>query len=292
MRNSYKAALKRKEQSTRVAKFNVGELSFVCSHCSAKLFSGERKGLCCKDGKVVLPQPNPLPEALKTLYCTNLEFVKNIRKYNQAFAFTSLGVKVDERLASATNGVYTFRINGMLSHRIGGLLPVGDNLPKFAQIYFTGDQEQPALRNQHFGNVLDQQLLANIQQVLIQHNPYVQLLRQAREVAAESPCLSLKIQSTGNLDNRRYNLPTTEEVAAIIVDQEPDRQCRDLIIHLKDGRLQRIKETCQVHIFLNYRPTMLSHTLCFFRMEKQGGIPEFDFRELLKLERSSPVLIL
>lgn len=173
--------------------FNIGGMTVICQRCLAKRYPKERKGLCCKQGKVILPQPNPLPPFLDNLYRTNIEFVRDIRKYNQAFAFTSLGAKVDESLANATSGVYTFRINGMLSHRIGGLIPEGNNLPKFAQIYFTGDQEQPALRNGHFGNVLNEQLLTNIQQVLIQHNPYVQIFRQAREYSS-SPNLQLKIQ--------------------------------------------------------------------------------------------------
>lgn len=259
------------ERSDQLNAFHVGSMTKICQYCSAKLYKNERKGLCCKDGKVILPQANPLPPFLDSLYRTNLDFVRDIRKYNQAFAFTSLGAKVDESLANATSGVYTFRINGMLSHRIGGLLPDENNLPKFAQIYFTGDQEQPALRNGHFGNQLDEHLLTDIQRLLIRHNPYVQIFRQAREFSS-SPTLELKIRNSGNLDNRRYNIPTVDEVAAIIVDQDGGRQCRDLIIHKKNGRFQRIKESSQVFtILLICRPMMPFRTPYCFHMEKWVG---------------------
>ena len=39
------------------------------------------------------------------------------------FAFTSMGVHVDESVASNSQGIYTFRAQGVIYHRIGSLLP-------------------------------------------------------------------------------------------------------------------------------------------------------------------------
>jgi hypothetical protein len=61
------------------------------------------------------------------------EFRENIRNYNNAFAFSSLGVKIDSSVYGM-NGVFTFRIQGELCHQISSLLPRIGEQPKFAQL--------------------------------------------------------------------------------------------------------------------------------------------------------------
>ena len=63
-----------------------------------------------------------------------MEFRRNIRNYNNAFAFSSLGVKTDPSVYGP-HGIYTFRIQGQLCHRIGSLLLPPGKDPAFAQIY-------------------------------------------------------------------------------------------------------------------------------------------------------------
>jgi hypothetical protein len=118
-------------------------MSFICSYCNAKLFENELKSarICCMNGKVELPNLKRLPNKLISLFVEDTEvcknFQKDIRAYNNAFAFTSLGVNLDHNLANSTEGMYTFRISGQMYHRIGSLLPQSEqNEPKFAQIYF------------------------------------------------------------------------------------------------------------------------------------------------------------
>lgn len=89
----------------------------ICQYCNAQLYHNEPHGFCCNEGKVVLEELLPLPQELRALFY-NADFQKNIRAYNQAFAFTSMGAKIDEELAQ-TAGVYSFRIHGQVSHRIG-----------------------------------------------------------------------------------------------------------------------------------------------------------------------------
>src|SRR3954463_7155762 len=114
----------------------------ICNKCYALKWKNETKGFCCLDGQIVLA---PLHEAPPILYQlltsndpnTNEPYVDNIRAYNSVLAFTSLGANIDEDLANAREGVYTFRIHGALYHRIGGLMPKNEGQhPAFAQIYF------------------------------------------------------------------------------------------------------------------------------------------------------------
>src|SRR2546430_16283959 len=82
---------------------------------------------CCAKGKVILPPLQKLPSPLDILLTGNDSrsrlFKQNIRMYNSALFFTSIGVNVDQEV-TGTSGVYTFRIHGEMYHRIGTLLPM------------------------------------------------------------------------------------------------------------------------------------------------------------------------
>ena len=50
-------------------------------------------------------------------------------------------------------GIYTFRIKGALCHKIGSLLPLEGEEPKFAQLYVTdSDLTQQIQQPLHFGH--------------------------------------------------------------------------------------------------------------------------------------------
>jgi len=68
------------------------------------------------------------------------EFCKNIRHYNAALAFTSLGVKIDESVLRGT-GRYCFCIQGQLHHSTGALLPENEVAPVYAQLYIHDPEE-------------------------------------------------------------------------------------------------------------------------------------------------------
>lgn len=95
----------------------------------------------CLNGKVFLAPFIDPPEPLMALF-KDPTVLRDVRSYNSVFAFTSIGASVDQSLANARDGLYTFRIHGTIRHRMGSLiLPPGENL-KFAQIYvFGGDME-------------------------------------------------------------------------------------------------------------------------------------------------------
>ena len=79
-------------------------------------------------------------------------FAEHIHQYNNAFAFTSLGVKVDQSVLNSL-GPYAFKIMGELSHLSGSLLPVAGTDPVFAQIYVYDEAEAQAIRMRRNGNL-------------------------------------------------------------------------------------------------------------------------------------------
>ena len=122
-----------------------------CSFCGAdhwieERIQGSSKSMprfsaCCEDESIMIasfeepPQPlySLLIESTSCMFSRHvtylltftiwvaIEFRRNIRNYNNAFAFSSLGVKRDLSVYGP-KGVYTFRIQGQLCHLMGSLL--------------------------------------------------------------------------------------------------------------------------------------------------------------------------
>src|SRR5438552_3256648 len=161
-------------------------------------------------------------------------------------SFTSLGAKVDQVITDTMNtaGVYTFRIQGTLHHSMGSLLPPPGEQPHFAQVYmFDSIQEQLQFHHETHPN-LDLDILQLLSTVLREVNPYVQFWSNAGERIAENAQLTIRLKMLNPTvcDPRRYNRPTVDEVAAIIVQPENDDEPldRDIIIRHRDtGELQR-----------------------------------------------------
>lgn len=244
---------------------SIGDMNVICPFCLARRYAKEREGLCCLKSKIQLPPQNSIPENYRLLlqgffYLTNLtlyfvyldiSFRKDIRKYNASMAWTSMGANVDERLANQRDGVYTFKISGQLSHKIGSLLPQRHESHKFAQIYFLDGDEQVTRRNEVFGNRLDNNILAALQQMLTDlRNPYVELFIQAREFPNTEE-MALRIFRDSAFDPRRYNLPTVSEVAAVIVDRDIEHG-RDIVIKSRTGFLQQIQSSHPSYSALSY----------------------------------------
>jgi hypothetical protein len=60
--------------------------------------------------------------------------MQNIRQYNCLFAFTSMGAHVDRSMNDG-HGPPIFKVCGQVHHRIGSLLPMTNEPPKFLQLY-------------------------------------------------------------------------------------------------------------------------------------------------------------
>ncbi|KAL4256889.1 hypothetical protein AB1N83_012224 [Pleurotus pulmonarius] len=136
------------EQGSR---HDLGHMDIVCQHCQALHWLNESTvktrnyqhpdfGTCCNSGKVVLPPPRRPPDTLFNLFEADdeqtREFRTNIRAYNMALAFTSLGVAQDDTINRHFGGnSWVFRIQGQLTHLSGALEPQPNTPPSYAQLY-------------------------------------------------------------------------------------------------------------------------------------------------------------
>jgi hypothetical protein len=253
---------------------NMGTMTVPCRKCQALHWMDERNvdsslrnpefGRCCIHGKVSLPLLPELPSPLRELFAgtdhRHQSFLNNIRKYNSALAFVSLGVNRD--LSIQGHGPWVYKIHGELYHEHGSLLPEGNNPPVYAQLYIL-DNSAEALRHRLQRNDIadDNSLMHDLQDMMQQHNPFVHMYRQAAQRIRDVPNnmrnrVRAKITYREHTDPRRYNMPVTDEVAIILPDVQldPDRpdQYRDIVVQLQGGAFRRISEMSSAYMPLHY----------------------------------------
>ena len=237
----------------------LGAMSEVCEWCRALHWPDERIskstltsprfGTCCAHGQVRLPLLNDPPAVLKQLYTSSDPQARNfrdqIRQYNAALAFTSLGVNIDDSVNRGA-GPYVFKINGELCHRSGSLLPTPGMEPVYAQLYIHDPHEALDVRMNRNAN-LDRNTMSALQQVVLDNHFYVGIYQHAYETIEASGgavhSVSMNLCLNRASDRRRYNLPTADEVAAVVPgDGTTATAPRDVMLHLRGGGIQRITD--------------------------------------------------
>ena len=240
------------DYSTHVL-ISIGHLDKICRFCQARCFRGEADGLCCAKGKVRLQPIVQPPEPILTLfsgsYPESKQFLKNIRRYNSCFQMTSFGVS-----GGVVQDGYmpTFRVQGQIYHKIGSILPLPNAQPKFLQIYFMGDESlQLDLRCNLFQGV-QRGIVANLQELFSLHNNLIRSFKTALDrMPSDEHRIVIRADRTPVGEHaRRFNAPTEDEVAIVLVDSDCSR--RDIVIQRRDQRLQRIDETHPSYDALQY----------------------------------------
>ncbi|KAF5176634.1 hypothetical protein FRX31_033779, partial [Thalictrum thalictroides] len=190
-----------------------------------------------------MPEP---PAYLRWLWTSEDQeaksFRNNSRAYNRAFAFTSFKYSEDRRLADRgiTGGLRSFSIHGQIYHQTGAALREGAT-PRYAQLYFVGSER--AIEARTGGNNLNPDIVRSLTELIEQNNPFVEYYHTALRSLQESeqegslrvvlnPEFRLVVEP--HTDRRRYNLPTTNEVAVVIPDGA-DRNSRDVILFARNG---------------------------------------------------------
>ncbi|XP_057455107.1 uncharacterized protein LOC130746488 isoform X2 [Lotus japonicus] len=243
---------------------DFGDATYTCGYCNSIMWYEERSeksrqplnpefSICCMRGKVDLPillkPPTLLLNLISGVDPRSKNFKENIRAYNSLFSFTSLGGKIQTGLNDG-NGPPNFILNGQNYHRMGSLIPPEGAPPKFAQLYIYDTQNETDNRMRHFRsderrNVLDPSLVKDLTEMIDIHNPVAKLFRRVRDFANhnEGSNFYLRLFRRRNKDPRVYNLPTSDEVAGLIVgDIENLEAGRDIIVKKQSGELVRIPE--------------------------------------------------
>ena len=252
-----------------LARHDLGQMDRACTKCGALHWLKERTtaaggsdshplfSLCCGNGSVQLPAIPPPPPQLAYFFSEFTpeakRFRDNIRQYNSALAFTSLGVKVDSTI-NAGGGPPTFRIHGELCHQLGSLLPRNGERPAYAQLYIydpCSALEHRMTRNPS----LDPNVMQRLQYIILAHHRWAATFKQASNVFQQTHCqdVSIQLAVNRNRDQRRFNLPTSDEVAVIVPgDGTQSHGHRDIVVRLQDGPLRRISDGSAIYECLQY----------------------------------------
>ncbi len=185
-----------------------GPPTYECPYCRAVFWYQERVksssaiskrkivyNLCCKGGRIQLPKIRAPPKPLASLLNFNgdaraKKFLRQIRSYNSLFAFSSMGAAIDKSINTG-NAPYVFKINGVVHHRIGTLVPSHGSPPKFAQLYIYDQENELQNRLNIFetdgdhADRPDPEMLLSLSSMLDTENSLVQTFRYARERVLE-----------------------------------------------------------------------------------------------------------
>ncbi|GKB11365.1 retrotransposon protein, putative, ty1-copia subclass [Tanacetum coccineum] len=257
---------------------DIGDQIQTCHACKAKLWTGETNKkqiskkspftMCCKKGQVLLPKMEDPPKDLLDLFTasnpTSKYFIHNIRKFNSIFSFTSIGGKVDKTVNNG-HGPWIYRMQGENYHLMPSLGPKDNGIPKFSQLYIFDNQNEIQNRfialsssSKKPATQVEKQdlLIANkIKKILDDNNPLVKKFRMTGERIKENNVCNVKLRlvEKREKDRREYNLPTANEVAAIIIGDFDDiGRARDIIVEGTSGKPQRISELHPSYLPLQY----------------------------------------
>lgn len=261
-----------------VGRSSYGMPDYECRYCHAMFWlrecsSGQstvRGGRivynkCCKGGKVVIPPFRKRPEPLASLARFDgdarcKQFLKNIRQYNCLFAFTSMGANIDRSMNDG-RGPPVFKISGQVHHRIGSLLLEDGTSPKFLQLYIydTANEVRNRLHalnpDERPSEPLDPLLVESLLKMLDDHNPLAKQFRLARDRLAENGDEEFIVRIIGAKegDPVQYNLPTTDQLAMLVVgDFSLDTYQRDIIVQARSGQLRHISSLHPAFMALQY----------------------------------------
>ena len=221
--------------------------------------------LCCKGGKVFVdPFKKPPPFLDELLHfdgpSRSKSFIEKIRQYNCLFAFTSMGATIDRSINDG-GGPNIFKICGQVCHRMGSLLPEEGKLPKFAELYIfhAGNEADNRIRALHKDDKteggLDKSIVDALTAMLDVHNSLVKKFRMAKEVLAENKYaeVAIRILAPGKDDGPQFNLPSTDELACLVVGEITlETPCRDIIVRGRGSKLQQISSLHPAYMSLQY----------------------------------------
>ena len=212
-------------------------MSALCSNCGTFKFKKETDSLCCSKGHVKLDEFPQVQAFLQHLYesigSNSKHCLANIRKYNSVFQMTSF--RCNEVSITGFNPL--FRIQGQVYHLIGSIVVSQGESPKFAQIYFIGDEDSEVATRSAIVDGLKPDIIRGINQLLHAHR-YVEMFKVAKEIFEEDATTDVKIvineaKRPSGEHSRRYKRPLSDDIAVSMPNDGTNS--RDIILHYREG---------------------------------------------------------
>ncbi|GJR61062.1 hypothetical protein Tco_1503224 [Tanacetum coccineum] len=126
-------------------------------------------------------------------------------------------------------GPFCFRIQGKINYVIGDLVPKVGETPKFGQLYIYDQENEVQNRINVFSSKdnasssskkdIDHELTKNIKAMLDKENPLIKQFRMVgQQISSGDSNVKIRLLGRRDRDSRQHNLLTTDEVAALIIE--------------------------------------------------------------------------
>ncbi|CAO4373342.1 unnamed protein product [Caenorhabditis nigoni] len=244
----------------------MGPMSEECEHCKALFFKSEVLGkkmntinFCCSSGTIQLEEHfSNFPPQLQELFQGSNDpaekdrneqsknFRAQIRQFNNSLATASFGPQTD-RNVNKGHGPFTVKVHGQVYHRAGPLHPKPGQRRKYGQLFFLDSAQAARERMDIPENAqCDQSIMEELSELMMRINVFSQSYKLMREVEEQE---ELEAQLAGrttkqvkmmfdvskpNLDLRRYNLPKSNEVAVVYVQEDGMVPSRSVSAYSRD----------------------------------------------------------
>ncbi|CAI2198545.1 16632_t:CDS:2, partial [Funneliformis geosporum] len=221
---------------------DLGSMNQLCLHCVAKFWMDEKNqrstqispifSVCCVNGKVRLLSLLKPPPYLMNLYISSESEANSFRKMLE---------------------VITHSWSSLSSYWI--IITKEEQVLRFAQLYIYNTEHE--IRNHlNLMQNLNATILKNLQNMLDIINPYIHIFRQAQDIfqTSETSNISMLIHNNHIQNLHSYSIPTSSEVAALMIGDRHDIESlnRDILLRTREGGLQRISELNSSYDTLHY----------------------------------------
>ena len=282
--------------------------SSVCLQCSThfrdqdgNIRAPEPHEICSTCHSIV-PQPLPAledpPLLLRVLLTSEnvraKRFRKDIRQYNNALAMGSVRANFVSRGPGPSAYNPTLTIQGRMYHQIGAMSSLPGQAPQFASLYFH-DTDYATMNRKDVHRTLDEELLRELAQMLEERNNLVKSFVALRDLIASKRIpeeLELVLHAHERIrpgHERKYNMPESSEVAALIVGEQHGPL--DIVLRRKAQLTSNGEEKLDVISVGNRLRDPLCYPLIFF--DGSGGWHSKLYYEVTssgKMEKITPKL--
>jgi hypothetical protein len=127
----------------------------------------------------------------------------------------------------------------------------------YAQLYIY-DPKMALQQRMTRNNTLSPTIMSDLQEILLEHSPFVRIYQQAAErlrahgASSQTTDIQAQLAYLPHSDPRWYNIPTTNEIAVILPGDGITTDPCDVIVQLKGGGFRRVLDTQPAYVPLHY----------------------------------------
>lgn len=221
--------------NTIIEEYTTGLFTCLCRFCGAKYFVDEYNNsrgdynMCCRLGKVSLPELAPKSRCIKKLtYVRGPKHLRtHIRTVNDHFAMASFQYTKPDSWPPQ-GGVWCFKIMGQVYHQTCPVPPNRTEELWFNQLYFVDAGEAMTIRQNSIADRVTNQILYDLDNMFGTVNPLTQSFESIGSVVENlDPDTRLNNVTVNNVNNirrdlRNYDPPQCRsEIAAIFLGEVP-----------------------------------------------------------------------